>query len=246
MNNLGILDADITEGLNWKTGKNFFSLLRSVFKLVSLLIELGELYRAEWSRLRNRDKDSSSSNAYSSKTSSKSSLVRKNLLISQKSQEKHNELHFLIIEAIMKIVMRINSLKLEPIFSYLSMPVIGLVGVIYSVCGLIKRLDKIRSSEEKKAIKYCEIVKKSRLNLNQTDSEYFDMAHNTKISMETFKKTASFFNFNKRASFDLLLSIKDNGEANGKFLLDSNYYSEYYIEFAKDFPTNPQLIFDYM
>lgn len=228
LSNLGILEQNITEGLNWKTGKNFFSLLRSSFKLISLLVEMGEIIKENWKLFNNSDN-------ISIKEDSMNRELYDKLL---KNNEKYYKLFFLIVEALMKVLMRINSLKIEPIFSYLHPMLMSLFGVVYCVCGIIKRLEKINKSEKSKALSY----------MNKIRSSSKQLINNTEANPEKRKinfNNSSYMNYNRKKSFEYLLSVRGSiFDLNNK-LLSNNYYDQYYIEFCKDFPTNPHIVFDY-
>ena len=61
LGNLGILGDNIIDGLNWKTGKNFFSLVKSSFKLFTNIVELVENYRQT---MKDQEKDNNSERDY--------------------------------------------------------------------------------------------------------------------------------------------------------------------------------------
>jgi hypothetical protein len=224
LSNIGLLEANLIEGLNWKTGKNFFSFLKSVFKLFSLLLEWSELVKTLWKTYDYYSEDD---------------LGEKN-----NNSGKLNQLYFYMIEALMKILMRVNSLKLEPIFSYLNPFLTALFGVIYSICGLVKRFDKVQKQEKAKAEGYIK-----QLHIESTIENSFSASNSYLNQMR--KKRGSFSNnlytSNKmlpqtRQSFNYLLNINSNLEE--KNLLKDSYFKKYYMDFNSNYPCNPDSLYD--
>lgn len=222
LSNLGILEQNITEGLNWKTGKNFFSLLRSAFKLISLLMEMSDLFKDKW-----KDYKSSLMNLYSVESESEKSQekIHKEIKKLLKADEKYYEINFLMVESLMKLLMRINSLKLEPVFSHLHPLLISLCGVVYCLCGIRKRISKINKEETNKANLFFNKMKSNK-------------------SLENIKNlNPSKANLRGKRSFEHLVFITNKSKSD--LIISKNYYDGYYIEFGKDFPTNPEKVFDY-
>lgn len=160
------------------------------------------------------------------------------------NSNKINDLYYLMLEAIMKILMRINSLKLEPIFSYLNPLLTSLFGIISSVCGLIKRFEKVQKEEKEKAegfIKQIHIENTlHRSNVNLRNINHKKSAEEIVLKHDSFKNSLLP---NSRQSFNYLLTVKGNND-NDKHLLSDVYYKSYYLEFSCNYPNHPDFMFD--
>lgn len=283
LSNLGVLKRNITDELNWREGKNFFSLLKSVVKLVFFLNELmnfmkeakekdenqrkgsiKDFFYSRFSHFKEKltkkyesfknstdndlevvdvvdDKENKNERKESKKTQSDFSILsnsdKKNPYNPKKNQfqnEKISNLHLQVLELIMKVIKRANSLKIEPIFSYTHPVILSIISVIYALCGIRKRIKKINEEDEKLAKDYLKNMKSSRITLK------FD-GNNKGVYM---KKKES-----QRNSYDFLVSIKQSNslcDLTRNFYVSDEYYDNYYIEFSKDFPTNPEIVFDYI
>lgn len=248
LSNLGILDH-FDDG-NWKTGKDFFSLLKSSINFITLFHKLYNLL-LEY-RLFQEDLDEGK--AYR--------------LIDMFSYIRTNT--FLLIGMFMKILIRVNSLGINPFHQFMGPAIISLCGIIYASCSLYKNLMKVQD-ENRKFTKmftdeFNENTRLSGILCESNANEERDKVNPNDIERYNrsdkdfgYKSNLLGSNHNRGFSKDMGWSKKDKRYRSSKMLSDINsfeylltsavpetrvndwnYFSRYYLlEFSVDFPTSP-------
>ena len=232
LNNLGILQENITEGFNWKTGKNFFSLLESLLKYINIVFELINLSKQQnFStnsfknvHLKNMDNINYHNNSlykeysqdFDNELDNKiTNMSFKNNYNMENNKKKFKKLYLSLIESFTKIIMRLSSLKVKPVYSYLHPVLSCLISIANCLCSLKLKYDKEVNSEEEKALDIYNKIKKSKTNLNNfnNNSSLNKLNTNDDIKLKNEKiKTYfidknSFFMFDRKMSFEMILCL---------------------------------------
>lgn len=211
--NVGMINRIISGDLGWKTSKNFFSLTKTLIKLVTSLINFKHCYYNSWMNEENEIKNEN---------------YEKILNKTFKNRSKLRKISIDIIHALLKLVTLFYSLKFGPVYSILHPIIVSLCGILYCVISLFKIYYKT-STENKKLLKN---IKGSLENTNA----------NTNNNLIQYKSTNNLIglsqNYHHRSSFEL--SLMDR--APNCRLFHENYFENYYIDFNKDFPIVPEMV----
>jgi hypothetical protein len=146
--NVGMIDRIITGNLNWKTSKNFFSLLKTLIKIVTNFLNFKECMKNTWGDIDHDKKDERFLNE-TLKNRSKLRMITLN-----------------IIQSLIKIVTLFYSLKYDPFYSFLHPIIVSLCGVVYCVISIFKLYYKNKEIQHK----MLKNIRKSSENLFNTNA----------------------------------------------------------------------------
>jgi len=164
--NIGIIDDYLTEEIQWRTSKNFFNLLRKSFRLI------GDIYK-----IVNYSLSLRKINIKLRTEKDDDNLLTISLEI--RSKIGYKMLSF--ISSILRILMILYSLKLEPYYSNIHPIYTGLCGFLYSILAMIKQLIKHKTDDLIKYEKGAKRVKTEEQlyeefvvnNKHMLDDQYF-------------------------------------------------------------------------
>jgi hypothetical protein len=168
--NVGMIDRIITGNLNWKTSKNFFSLLKTMIKIVTNILNFNECMNNTWESL---DKDIKNKND------------EKILNETLKNRAKLRMITLNIIQSLIKLVTLFYSLKFDPFYSLLHPITVSLCGVIYCVISIFKLYYKNKDIQKK----MLKNLKKSTENLS---NNYSSTISQNNLPLNRFTKLKSF------------------------------------------------------
>jgi len=213
--NVGMINRIISGELKWKTSKNFFSLLRTMIKLITNLIDFKNYYYNSWMNNENEIKHEN---------------YEKILNETFKNRSKLRMISLDIIHSLLKLITLFYSLKAEPLYSHIHPIIVTLCGIVYCVISLFKIYSKT-SDSQKKMIKNIKSVG-SYTALKSTNNLLGISNHNMSVS------NINTYGLCRRSSFEVSLVER---HPNNK-LFDENYFENYYIDFNKDFPLVPEMV----
>jgi hypothetical protein len=202
--NVGMINPIISGDLNWKTSKNFFSIIRTLIKLATSIIDFKIFYVN--SKLKNENTEDKEVLDETFKNRSKLRIITVDIL------------HLLL-----KIIVSLNSLKLEPFYSFLHPITVSLCGIIACIISLFKIYYKT-SETEKKLLK------------NFKDSQ--GIPYFSSQDLKGLAQHSSLSNCCLKSTFELCLLER----APNSRLFEECYFKNYYIDFNKDFPTDPNKV----
>lgn len=168
--NVGMISRIITGNLNWKTSKNFFSLLKNFIKIITNFIDLKECLQATF------------------ETSEKDLIDLDDEKILNEMLKNRSTIRTIsldIIQLLIKLTTLSHSLKVFPFYSDLHPIFISLLGIVYSLISIFKLYYK--NKEVQKKMLRC--LKKSNeyLSCNQVNS----MSQNN-LAQNHFTRIKSF------------------------------------------------------
>jgi hypothetical protein len=217
--NVGMINRIITGEIGWKTSKNFFSIVRTLIKLITDFVDLKTYYYGSWM---NNDNEIKNEN------------YEKLIAETIKNRSKLRMLTLDIIHACLKLVTLIYSMKFEPVFSFLHPIIVAFSGILYCVISLFKIYFKTTTLQKKMLKSFRksnEVIAKTRsgeanngLYLHTNFSSSWNLHHTAKDRRKSFEAS-------------LIEHIP-----NQKLLYDEYYFDNYYIDFNKDYPIVPELI----
>jgi hypothetical protein len=147
--NVGIINRIITGEIKWKTPKNIFSLIRTVIKLATDLIDFRDCYYDSWINNENEVINENYTKILEQTIKNRSKLRMKSLTI---------------IRSLLKIVTLLYSMKFSPIIKYFHPIIVALCGIIYSCISIVKSY--LSTSDNQKKI--LQHIKTSNDNLQET------------------------------------------------------------------------------
>lgn len=208
--NVGVISEYFVGDIKLKNTKNSFSLLRNLIKIVMDINKFKSLYVVN---KKNEEEvyEEFEKNVENFKTHLHSKLLTQMIEVRGKLRRKVLD----IIHSTLRICMLIYSLKFEPFYSNLHPILAGFCGMVHSVISLYKVL-----YDNKDCISSTSTFKKTLSGLGRG---------------KTFEKGK----MKKRKSLEEIIDEMDEVN-NETTILDYNYFINYYVDFNKDFPTDPR------
>lgn len=203
--NVGIINPIFTGEIRWKTSKNFFSLIKTLIKFTTNLMDFKTCYYLSKMNENELHDDYDCLN----KTIKSRSKLRMKMLG--------------LVRSILKIITQLYSLKFYPISSNLHPIVVALCGIIHCLLSLLKNYLKIYDNHVKLLQNTTKLSTKSEVILRK--------------GITPIKNRPMI----RRNSDSFELSILER-QPNKRILNDLKYFDNYYIDFNKDIPLEPDKI----
>jgi hypothetical protein len=185
--NVGMINRVFTGDINWKTSKNFFSVIRTTIKLFTTLIDFRYCYYTSWIK-----NDNEIVNEKYDK------IINETI----KNRSKLRMLTVDIVQYIMKLLSLMYSMKIEPFFNLLHPIIVSLCGIIFCTLSIFKIYCKINKNQ-KQLIDNYKISKENLLRRESVNLEDSDInSNNYKNSFNNLNK----INYNRRFSSPMKLS----------------------------------------
>ena len=168
--NVGMIDRIITGNLNWKTSKNFFSLLKTLIKVVTNILNFKECMKNTWDTFEKEIKNLND---------------EKILNDTLKNRSKLRMITLNIIQSIIKLITLFYSLKFEPFYSVLHPIIVSLCGVIYCVISIFKLYYKNKNMQHK-------MLRNLRKSTENLSNHYGSTISQNNFTLNRFKRLQSF------------------------------------------------------
>jgi hypothetical protein len=159
--NVGIMNRIISGELKWKTSKNFFSLLKTLIKLTTNILNFKECFYKEF-HVENSE-----------------NLFQETL----KNRSRLRMISLNIFHTIIKLITLFFSLKIEPFYSLLHPVIVSLCGILYCVISIYKVYEKNKEFQYKMLKNYrrssAQLVFNGRNNLRTQSYKEKSLNQNT-------------------------------------------------------------------
>lgn len=226
--NVGMIDRVITGDINWKTSKNIFSIIRTLIKITSSIIDFTHTYQS-----------SSLENIDNIEDEEYEKLVNATI----KSRSKLRVVSIDITQSLLKLTTSLYSLKFQPITSLFHPIIVSFCGIAYCAISLFKIYLKI-SMKQRKLVKNYRSTSSEGLNLKSGEN----LIYNNKI-LNNKENPCVSYNMNFNQTFPTTRGLRSYFEIsclehipNHRVLSDESYFDNYYIDFNKDYPMVPELV----
>ena len=215
--NLGLLSEYLVGEIKIKNTKNVFSLLRNIIKIFMDIIKFKDLFYI------NKKNEEEVYEVFEKRVENfESNIYDKVLVYTLEVRKKLRTKLFDIVHSFLRICMLLFSLKLEPFYSNLHPIFIGFCGSVHSIIALYKSLQEPELNEEEK-LKNKKKNEKENVNNNNNSQDIKPLPK-----------------LRKRKSILMILDEDDENHNNSKInIFSDGYFKDYYIDFNKDYPTDP-------
>jgi len=231
--NVGMINRVFTGEINWKTSKNFFSIIRTLIKLFTSFMEFKDCYYNSWIKNDNE-------------------IVNENYekIINEtiKNRSKLRMLSLDIFQYLLKLTTSMYSSKFQPFYSLLHPIIVSFCGILFCAISIFNIYMKINEMQKILLINYKKsneslykirtpTYRSNSFIINQnSDINNINQPLGRKFSLDNNNQFTSINNI-KSFEFSLIERIP-----NKKLLYDEHYFDNYYIDFNKDFPIHPELV----
>lgn len=185
---------------------------KNVFSLLRNLIKIAvDVHKFNWLYIVNRKNEEEVFEAFEKRVENFQTHLHKKLI--DQAIEVRSKLRrkaLDIVHSFLRICMLVYSLKLEPFYSNLHPIFTGFCGMLHSIISLYKTLYDKENSFHKF---------ESRVNL---------------------KSKGNITNKRKKSLEAIIDELEELPESDGQKILRDDYFDNYYVDFNKDFPTNPK------
>lgn len=132
--NMGMINRVFSGDINWKTSKNFFSIIRTLIKLYSAFMEFKNCYYNSWIK---NDSEIINEN------------YEKIINETMKNRSKLRMLTVEIFELLLKMTTLMYSSKIQPFYSFLHPIIVSFCGILFFAISLFKIYLKIHEMQKK-------------------------------------------------------------------------------------------------
>jgi hypothetical protein len=217
--NVGMIGTNITADINWKSSKNFFSIIKTLFKIINNLITFKDIYYNSWI---NEDNEIVEENY--------EKIVNETI----KNWSKLRMVSLNILQGLLKLCTSLYSLKFQPISNYLHPIIVSFCGIAYCAISIFKIYIKIQEKQRKILKTYKKSSMENINKIRERNSSQFAFNMNKENN-----DNESNNHLRRRSVFEL--SVLER-MPNSKLICDESYFENYYIDFNKDYPMVPELV----
>ena len=160
--NVGMINRVFTGDINWKSSKNFFSVMRTSIKLFTALMDFKTTYYDSFVKKDNQIQNDK---------------LEKLVNVTIKNRSKLRMLTVDIMQYVLKLLSLMYSMKIEPFYNWLHPIIVSLCGIIFCTLSIFKIYVKINKNQKQSYNNY-KIMTMSTMNLCNLDSNNNDSRNN--------------------------------------------------------------------